>query len=107
MNADREAHGKKTFDDEENEPLRTKKKQDNTSRMKHERRKKETKKKKVMKSTTEPDCGMFVKGKHKRQFTYEAHTAFDKNGYVLDTVVTPGNVHDSVVFDDVYDKATE
>ena len=45
---------KKTFDDEENEPLKTKKKQDNTSRKKHERRKKETKKKKVMKSTTEP-----------------------------------------------------
>lgn len=32
---------------------------------------------------------MFVKGKHQRQFAYEAHTACDKNGYVLETVVTP------------------
>jgi len=26
---------------------------------------------------------------------------------VLETVVTPGNIHDSVAFDDVYDKVTE
>ena len=44
---------------------------------------------------------------HKRQFAYEAHTACDKNGFVLETVVTPGNVHDSVAFDEVYDKVTE
>ena len=29
-------------------------------------------------STTDPDCGMFVKGEHERQFAYEAHTACDK-----------------------------
>lgn len=39
--------------------------------------------------------------------TNEAHTACDKNGFVLETVVTPGNVHDSVAFDEVYDKVTE
>ena len=50
---------------------------------------------------------MFVKGEHKKQFAYEAHTACDKNGFVLETVVTPGNVHDSVAFDEVYDKVTE
>ena len=61
----------------------------------------------VTKSTTDPDCGLFVKGEHKRQFAYEAHTACDKNGFVLETVVTPGNVHDSVAFDEVYDKVTE
>ncbi len=43
----------------------------------------------------------------KRQFAYEAHTAHDEHGDVLETVVTPGNVHDSVAFDDVYDKVTE
>ena len=36
-----------------------------------------------------------------------AHTACDKNGYVLEAVVTPGNVHDSVAFDDVYDKLVQ
>ena len=57
-------------------------------------------------STTDPDCGMFVKGEHERQFAYEAHTACDKNGMVLDVVVTAGNVHDSVAWDSVYDRVT-
>ena len=48
-----------------------------------------------------------MKGDHKRQFVYEAHTACDEHGYVLETVVTAGNIHDSVVFDDVYDKVVE
>ena len=61
----------------------------------------------VTKSVTDPESGLFVKGDHKRQFAYEAHTACDKHGYILETVVTPGNVHDSVAFDDVYDKVTE
>ena len=56
---------------------------------------------------TDPDCGLFVKGEHERKFACEAHTACDKNGFVLETVVTPGNVHDSVAFDEVYDKVTE
>ena len=47
-----------------------------------------------------------MKGEHKRQFAYEAHTACDKHGFVLETVVTPGNVHDSVAFDEVYDRVT-
>lgn len=38
---------------------------------------------------------------------YEAHTAFDKNGYVLGVDVTAGKVHDSVAFDDVYEEVTE
>ena len=53
---------------------------------------------------TDPDSGLFVKGEHKRQFAYEAHTACDKHGFILETVVTPGNVHDSVAFDEVYDR---
>lgn len=31
----------------------------------------------------------------------------DKNGYILGIEVTPGNVHDSVAFDDVYEEVTE
>jgi transposase len=57
-------------------------------------------------STTDPDCGMFVKGEHERQFAYEAHTACDKHGFVLGVEVTAGNVHDSVAWDAVYDKVT-
>ena len=57
-------------------------------------------------STTDPDCGMFVKGEHERQFAYEAHTACDKRGFVLGVEVTAGNVHDSVAWDKVYEDVT-
>ena len=106
VNADREAHGKEPFDDDEPPKSGVKKRRDNTSRKKLARRKKE-KTRTVIKSVTDPDCGMFVKGEHQRQFAYEAHTACDQNGFVLESVVTPGNVHDSVAFDDVYDRITE
>ena len=106
VNADREAHGKKPFDDDDEPPAPAKKRRDNTSKKKLARRKKE-KKRTVTRSVTDPDSGLFVKGDHKRQFAYEAHTACDKHGFVLETVVTPGNVHDSVAFDEVYDRVTE
>lgn len=104
INNDRENHGKKPFDDTSKT---SRKKKDNTSKKKLKNRKKAEKTKKIIQSTTDPESGLFVKGEHKRQFAYEAHTACDKNGFVLEAVVTPGNVHDSVAFDDVYDKLTE
>ncbi len=52
-------------------------------------------------STTDPDCGLFVKGEKERVFAYSFHTACDRNGFVLGAKVTPGNVHDSQVFEDV------
>jgi transposase len=106
VNADRETHGKTSFGDDGEPPASAEKCQDNTSRKKLARRKKE-KSRTVTRSVTDPDCGLFVKGEHKRQFAYEAHTTCDTNGFVLETVVTPGNIHDSVAFDDVYDKVTE
>ena len=106
VNKDRAAHGKKPFDDDDTPPSTGGKKRDNTSKKKLARRKKE-KLRTVTKSVTNPECGLFVKGEHKKQFAYEVHTACDKNGFVLETVVTPGNVHDSVAFDEVYDKVTE
>ena len=86
INEDREEHGKKPFSDDDNEPPKTKI---------------------VNESTTDPDCGVFHKGEHKKQFAYEAHTACDKNGYILDVEVTAGNVHDSVAFELYYDRLIE
>ena len=73
VNADREAHGKKPFDsdDDEQPPASLKKHKDNTSKKKLARRKKD-KVRTVTQSVTDPDCGLFVKGEHKRQFAYEA-----------------------------------
>ena len=85
VNADREEHGKKPFDGPPKSP----------------------EEKEVTVSKTDPESGLFQKGEHKKCFAYEAHTACDKHNFVLDVEVTPGNVHDSVTFDAVYDKVTE
>jgi len=85
VNADRESYGKKPFDDDDEPP----------------------KEKEIVVSTTDPESGLFHRGEHKKCFAYEAHTVCDGSGFVLDTVVTAGNVHDSRVFDEVYDQATE
>lgn len=86
INEDRVEHGKKPFSDDNNTPPETKM---------------------VNGSKTDPECGVFNKGEHKKQFAYEAHTVCDKNGYIPEVEVTPGNVHDSVAFFDYYDRLTE
>lgn len=87
VNKDREEHGKKPFsrDDEQQPP-------------------KEPEMKETVVSTTDPDAGVFHKGEHKKCFAYEAHTACDKNNFILAVNVTPGNIHDSVAFDELYEE---
>lgn len=58
-------------------------------------------------SDVDPDSGIFRKGEHKVEFAYTTHAACDKNGFVVGVEVTPGNVHDSKVFDKVYEKAID
>ena len=58
-------------------------------------------------STTDPECGMFIKGEHERQFAYEAHTACDRKGFVIGVEVTAGNIHDSVAWDKLYEQITK
>ena len=89
INADREAHGKKPFKDDDGDPP------------------KPPETKEITESTTDPESGLFHKGEHKKCFAYEAHTVCDKHNFVLEVEVTPGNVHDSVAFDAVYDKLIE
>ena len=86
INKDRESHGKQPFDDNTN---------------KEDAAEPETVEKTV--STTDPECGVFHKGEHKKVFAYEAHTACDKHNFILGVHVTPGNIHDSVAFDPLYD----
>ncbi len=61
--------------------------------------------KQITVSTTDPECGLFHKGEHKVEFAYTVHVACDKRNFILSCEVTPGNVHDSIVFDTVYDQA--
>jgi len=85
INADREAHGKKPLTekdgDDDNTPPPTKN---------------------IKVSTTDPECGLFHKGEHEKQFAYTTHVACDKHNFILGCDVSAGNVHDSVMFDGLY-----
>lgn len=87
INEDREEHGKKPFDDDNDE----------TSRATKE----------ISVSTTDPESGLFHKGEHEKCFAYSAQTVCDKNNFILGVEVAPGNVHDSVMFDAIYKQVTE
>lgn len=83
---DREAHGKKPLkkeDDNNSQPPETK----NTKQ-----------------STTDPESGLFHKGEHEKCFAYVANTACDRHNFILDFDLAPGNVHDSVMFDGLYER---
>ena len=95
IEADRAAHGKK--------PLKKKDDDDDNGSTPSAPSKQKT----VTESTTDPDSGVFQKGEHRKCFAYEAHTVCDRRGYVLETEVTPGNVHDSVAFDTVFERLVE
>jgi Transposase and inactivated derivatives len=56
----------------------------------------------VKQSTTDPDCGLFHKGEHKKEFAYTTHVACDKHNFILGADVSAGNIHDSVMFDGLY-----
>jgi len=86
---DREAHGKK--------PLKEKDGGDETP----------PPTKNVKTSTTDPECGLFHKGEHEKMFAYTAHAACDQNNFVLGCDISPGNVHDSIMFDGLYQSVTE
>ncbi len=55
-------------------------------------------------STTDPESGWFHKGEHKEVFAYTTETACDKNGWILDYTIHPGNEHDSKTFPALYEK---
>lgn len=84
INEDREEHNKKPFDDT-----------------------KPPEEKIINESTTDLESGVFYKGEHKKCLAYTAQTGCDKNGYVMDVTVNSGNVHDSVAFDELYDRLVE
>ncbi len=85
IKSDREAHGKKPLKEKESAP--------------------ETKD--IKTSTTDPDCGVFHKGEHKKVFAYGANVACDAHNYVLGFELTAGNLHDSVVFPELYESLIE
>ncbi|ADL08354.1 transposase IS4 family protein [Thermosediminibacter oceani DSM 16646] len=92
INAEREANGKKPFEEEDDDD-------DNN--------KGENSSKKVRVSTTDPESGMFQKGEKERCFAYTASVACDRNNFVLGVKIAPGNVHDSQVFSDLFQEVND
>lgn len=85
INEDRKKHGKKPFDkNNSGEGMKT-----------------------VRQSVTDEESGIFQKGENKRCFAYSAHTVCDKHNFILDSVITAGNVHDSRAFDELYQRTIE
>lgn len=74
INHDREEHGKKPFPPDKFQ---------------------QEEEKEIKESTTDRESGYYVKDERTKQFAYSFHAASDKNGFVIGTSVTPGNVHDS------------
>lgn len=56
----------------------------------------------ITESTTDPECGLFHKGEHEKQFAYVANTACDRHNFVLGFVLGAGNIHDSQMFSGVF-----
>jgi transposase len=86
INQDREDHGKKPFPPDKFE---------------------KEEKKEIKESTTDPESGYYVKDERTKQFAYSFHAAADRNGFVLGTMVTPGNTHDSQILEPLVGKVIE
>ncbi|WP_163103547.1 IS1182 family transposase [Peribacillus alkalitolerans] len=86
INGDREEHGKKPFPPDKFEKEESKE---------------------IKESTTDPESGYYVKDERTKQFAYSFHAAADQNGFILGTIVTPGNVHDSTMLEPLLEKVME
>jgi len=84
---DRKAHGKKPLKDHDNND---------------EPKPPETKT--IKQSKTDPQSGLFNKGEHEKCFAYVANTACDRHNFIVDFEVGAGNIHDSRMFDGLYEK---
>ncbi|MBD8038842.1 IS1182 family transposase [Solibacillus sp. A46] len=83
LNIDREKNGKKPFPPEKFEKEEWKE---------------------IKESTTDPESGYYVKDERTKQFAYSFHAATDERGFVLGTIVTPGNIHDSHMLQPLVEK---
>ena len=99
MNEDRITHGKKPLGDIEKTEIMF---DEETGEIKENINTKH-----IKKSLTDPESGCFHKGEKEKCFAYTHQTFCDKNGFVLTSITTPGNVHDSVAFFKAYNRLNE
>ena len=58
-------------------------------------------------STSDPESGWFHKGEHKSVFAYSVQCACDRNGWITNYTIGPGNEHDSSAFWELYRRLKE
>ena len=63
--------------------------------------------KEIKESTTDPESGYYVKDERTKQFAYSFHATTDEHGFILATIVTPGNIHDSHMLQPLVEKVIE
>jgi transposase len=63
--------------------------------------------KEIKESTTDSESGYYVKDERTKQFAYSFHAAADRYGFILGSIVTPGNVHDSHMLQPLVEKVME
>ena len=63
--------------------------------------------KEIKESTTDPESGYYVKDERTKQFAYSFHAAADRYGFILGSIVTPGNIHDSHMLQPLVEKVME
>ncbi|PAW26365.1 hypothetical protein BKC07_25295 [Peribacillus simplex] len=63
--------------------------------------------KEIKESTTDSVSGYYVKDERTKRFAYSFHAAADRNGFVLGTIVTPGNTRDSQILEPLVEQVIE
>jgi hypothetical protein len=58
-------------------------------------------------STTDPESGYYVKDEREKLFAYSFHTASDSRGFILGSLVTGANVHDSRMLEPLVNQLIE
>ncbi|MED3786835.1 transposase [Peribacillus frigoritolerans] len=61
----------------------------------------------IKESTTDSEGGYYVKDERTKRFAYSSHAAADRNGFVLGTIVTPGNTHESLILEPLVEQVIE
>ena len=61
----------------------------------------------IKESTVDPNSGYYHKGEHEKIFAYSASALCDKNGFILASYITSGNIHDSISFNGLYNNYKE
>ena len=100
INSDRQEHGKKPLkdkDDNDHTPKSGGNFKDFTDDVPKDEKTQKC-------SISDPESGWFHKGEHKHVFAYGIETACDKNGWIINYTVNPGNEHDSRTFKGLYNK---